>query len=517
MDREIRALILEDNPADRELLERELRKGGIAFTAQCVETRVDFLRELEAFRPDIVLSDFALPTFDGLTALTLTKELHPDLPFIFVSGTIGEETAVQALTRGATDYLLKGHTKRLCQAVLRAVNESTQRAERKSLERQLFQAQKMEAIGQLAGGVSHDFNNLLTAILGYSQLMAEMIPPDSPFGEHLTEIQRAGERAKDLTRQLLTFSRKQIISPRILDLNSIVGGMEKLLRRLIPENVQIAFRIASDTLPIKADAGQIEQVIVNLAVNARDAMPNGGTITIETGAADLDEEYTRHHPDIAAGRFGMLALSDNGIGMDDRTKAHLFEPFFTTKEPGKGTGLGLATVYGIVKQSGGHISVYSEVGIGTTFKVYFPEIRESMTSPPPKSSPSGMPKGTETILVVEDDEPVRALIRRVLISCGYEVMEAKNGIEALEAIDACSRPIHLVVTDVIMPQLGGPELADHLKRMLPTARVIFLSGYATTAIVQHGIVQQGVEFMEKPFTPEQLAQRVRQVLESTPR
>ncbi|HLG42752.1 MAG TPA: response regulator [Planctomycetota bacterium] len=517
MDREIRALILEDNPADRELLERELRKGSIAFTARCVETRADFLRELEAFRPDIVLSDFSLPTFDGLTALGLTRELHPELPFIFVSGTIGEETAVQALTRGATDYLLKGHTKRLCQAVLRAVSESAQRAERKSLERQLFQAQKMEAIGQLAGGVAHDFNNLLTAILGYSQLMAETLPPDSPWGEHVTEIYKAGERARDLTRQLLAFSRKQIISPRVLDLNSVVGGMEKLLKRLIPENVLTAFRLAPKTLSIKADPGQIEQVIVNLAVNARDAMPNGGTITIETSVTDLDEGYTRQHAEVAPGRYAMLALSDNGTGMDDRTKAHLFEPFFTTKEPGKGTGLGLATVYGIVKQSGGHISVYSEVGIGTTFKVYFPEIREPLASPTSKSPSSGMPKGTETILVVEDDEPVRALIRRVLSSRGYNVIEAKNGLEALEVADACSSPIHLVMTDVIMPQMGGPELADHLKRRLPGAKVIFLSGYATTAIVQHGIVQKGVEFMEKPFTPEQLTQRVRQVLDSTPR
>jgi signal transduction histidine kinase len=503
-------LVVEDNPADLELLQRELRRGSVECVLRCVETEEDLRRELREFNPDVVLSDFALPRFSGMGALAVCRELAPHLPFVFVSGTMGEQAAVEALKQGATDYLLKGHTTRLCPAVTRAVEEARRRQEHARLGRQLAQAQKMEAIGQLAGGVAHDFNNLLTVITGFSDMALSRPGVSGELEGDLREIRGAAQRAAELTRQLLAFSRRQIIAPRVLVLNGIVQGAEKLLRRLIGEDVELRTVLDPALGHVKADPGQVEQVIVNLAVNARDAMPNGGKLTIETANVELDEAYGKLHASVIPGPHVLLAVSDTGCGMDAAVIAHLFEPFFTTKAPGKGTGLGLATVYGIVKQSGGHVWVYSEPGRGSTFKVYLPRVDLAPDNPPsPEPRARG---GSEVVLVVEDDESVRRLACAVLERNGYTTLQASDGVAALE-VSARNPRIDLVITDVVMPQMGGPEVAEKLRQQRPHLKVLFFSGYTSNAIVHHGILDRGLSFLQKPFTPESLARTVRAVLD----
>jgi len=514
--REYRILFLEDCPEDLALLQRELRKGGVPFVSRRVDTRQDFLVALDEFKPDVIVSDFAMPQFDGLTALRLCRERCSDLPFIFVSGTIGEETAVDALKEGATDYLLKGHTRRLCQALTRAVHEAREREERRKLEVQLSQSQKMEAIGQLAGGIAHDFNNLLTVIAGFAELALSRVKPDAPIADDIREIRVAEERAAELTRQLLAFSRKQIIAPRVLDLAEVVRGVEKLLRRVIGEDLELRV-VSPPTLGhVKADRSQVEQVILNLVVNARDALPRGGKITIETADTELDEAYARSHVAVTPGPYVMLAVSDTGVGMSAETKARLFEPFFTTKEKGRGTGLGLATVYGIVKQSGGNIWVYSEPGRGSTFKVYLPRVMEPLDQPaPPRAeAPKG---GSESVLVVEDDPGVRQLVVHVLRGQGYDVTEAKDSDEAQRLCEDLSRPLQLLVTDVVMPGMGGRDLSRRIQQVRPGLKVLFVSGYTSDAIVHHGVLEPGLAFLQKPFTPQQLAERVRSILDDVER
>ncbi|MBI4565713.1 MAG: response regulator [Planctomycetes bacterium] len=388
--------------------------------------------------------------------------------------------------------------------------------EQNRLERQYQQAQKMEAIGRLAGGVAHDFNNLLTAIMGYGELVGTRLHPKDPLSQDVEEILNAGRRATELTRHLLAFSRKQIVSPRVLDLNAVVAQMDKLLRRLIGEDIELLCVPNPALGRVKADPGQIEQVIMNLAVNARDAMPEGGKLTIETGNADLDEEYARRHAGVRPGRYVMLAISDTGCGMDEATQARLFEPFFTTKGVGKGTGLGLATVYGIVTQSGGHIWVYSELQKGTTFKIYLPRVEEPAEALRREQPRLAMPKGTETILVVEDDASVRRLAVQVLKHCGYVVIEAANGGEALLLCEQHPGPIQLMITDVVMPQMSGQEVAKRLKAPRPEMSVLYFSGYTANAIVHHGVLDAGLEFLQKPFSPHVLAQRVREILDGPP-
>jgi signal transduction histidine kinase/FixJ family two-component response regulator len=390
-------------------------------------------------------------------------------------------------------------------------------SEQRRLEEQCRQAQKMEAIGRLAGGVAHDFNNLLTVITGYGQIVLDRLPAHDRDRELVVEITRAGERAAALTRQLLVFSRRQIVSPRVLDVKELLIDIDKLLRRLIGEDVELVTTSAPDLWPIKADAGQLEQALMNLAVNARDAMPRGGKLTIETHNIHLDSTYAGTRPEVAPGPYVLVAVSDTGTGMSSDVRAHLFEPFFTTKEPGRGTGLGLATVYGIVKHAGGHIDVYSEPDIGTTLKLYFPrceEGRKSIARLSPSLAP--MPIGRETILLVEDEEAVRVLGRHILRQCGYQVLEARHGEEALRLAGQHTRRIDLLVTDVVMPQLGGRGLADRLRQLHPELRVLFLSGYTDDAVVRHGVLEQDVPFLHKPFSPVALAQRVREVLDAPP-
>lgn len=381
----------------------------------------------------------------------------------------------------------------------------------KRLEDQFRHAQKMEAIGTLAGGVAHDFNNLLTIISGYSELLLDQLTPSDPAHSLIEQIRKAGERAAALTRQLLAFSRQQVMELKVLDLNAIVGDTEKMLRRLIGEDISLATALNPRLGTIKADAGQIEQIIMNLSVNARDAMPRGGKLTIETDNVSLDQSYAQSHMEVQPGRYVMLAVSDTGCGMNEATKARIFEPFFTTKEKGKGTGLGLATVFGIVKQTGGHIWVYSELGQGTTFKIYFPMTDGTV---PTGNSFDGkaVPTGIETILYVEDEDAVRALTVFALRSFGYTVLEANRGQEAIRLCETYQGPIHLLLSDVVMPEMGGRQVADAILSLRPNIKVLFVSGYTDDAIVRHGILHEQVAFLQKPFTPNALARKVRDVL-----
>ena len=629
----VRILVLEDNDADAELVEVELRRAELDFTARRVVTRPDFERALREFLPDIIVSDHQLPQFSGVAALELARARAPHAPFILLTGSLDEETAVEYMKAGAADYILKGRLTRLGPAVRGALErermkrqlrereeyfrslieqamdiiavldadgavryaspsvlpllgygaeelvgqhifdlvhpddvgpalrvfaegvatgqggrllelqvrhkDGTYRSleaigryllddpvvrgvvinardvtERRSLERQLLQAQKMEAVGRLAGGIAHDFNNVLTAIFGYADLLTEEFPAGSPARQDLEEIRKAATRASALTRQLLAFSRQQVLAPMVLSVNDLVDDVDKMLRRLVGEDVELRLNLARDAGNVRADSGQLQQVIMNLVVNARDAMPTGGKLVIETADAELTEQYAEPHQPVVPGRYVMLAVSDTGVGMDARTKARIFEPFFTTKEKGKGTGLGLSTVYGIVKQSGGYVWVYSELGHGTTIKLYLPRV-DAPAEPQAPPRETATLTGTETILLAEDDDILRPLTKGLLAKLGYTVLDAESAEQALAVAGARQGPIHLLVADVVMPGASGRELARRLAQSRPETRVLYVSGYTDDAIVHHGMLDPGLKFLQKPFTPAALARKVREVLDAT--
>jgi two-component system, cell cycle sensor histidine kinase and response regulator CckA len=766
MTNELRLLILEDTPHDAELDIAVLEDAGYSCRWDRVETRESFLECLDRLDFDIILCDFSLPVFDGLTALELFTERQIDVPFIFVSGTLGEDVAIECLKAGATDYVIKPHLSRLGPVVTRALREkneqrkrrqaeaaiheseeryrkifedapigiinfdaklnilkankafcellgyteeeilnlsfveithlkdlqeeveldeqvfrgvipnyqiekrfikksqepiwtnltatvirdkhgnalhglgmirditermqveqalreseerlqaildnspaliytqdtncrftfvnrqfetlfqvdkdqiktrtahdlfpkeiadslmfycvevledkapkefeetiphadgphtyvsirfplydsahafsglcsiSTDVTESRQLEEQLRQAQKMEAIGRLAGGVAHDFNNLLTAIIGYSQIVLGSLAPTDSLRKEVEEILKAGKRASSLTSQLLAFSRRQVLQPVVLDLNLIVGNTVKMLRRLIGEDIHLVTMLSPELGRVKIDPGQIEQVIMNLAVNARDAMPRGGKLTVETINTTLDDSYAREHISIKPGPYVMITVSDTGVGMNAETQSHIFEPFFTTKGHGLGTGLGLSMVYGIVKQSGGCILVYSEMGEGTTFKIYLPRVEEAEDAVLQRDESDYLPGGTETILLVEDEQAVRDLSARILRELGYTVIEAGNGEEAMLISDErANGDIHLLLTDVVMPQMSGRLLTDMIKAARPGIKTLFSSGYTDNALVHHGALEPGTAFLQKPFSPSALARKVREVLD----
>jgi len=385
------------------------------------------------------------------------------------------------------------------------------------LEVQLAQAQKLESIGNLAGGVAHDFNNLMSIILSYTLLMLQELPPDHPFRPDLEEIKRAGDRAADLTRQLLAFSRQQILEPQVVDLAAVLESMARMLKRLLREDIELNVVLPSRVGSVHADPGQLEQVIINLAVNARDAMPGGGRLTIEAKDVDLDGQWALDNQGLLEGAYVVLAVSDTGHGMDEATRGRIFEPFFTTKPKGQGTGLGLSTVFGIVKQSGGHIWVYSEVGLGTTFKIFLPRTQRARGSARRFVSSHSAERATETILLAEDEDQVRAVIRAILTRAGYVVLEASNGDDALQLAKNAGVPIHLLLTDVVMPGMGGRVLAERMSKLLPNLKVLYMSGYTDDAIVHHGVLEAGIDFYQKPVTPQALLQRVRDVLEASAR
>jgi two-component system, cell cycle sensor histidine kinase and response regulator CckA len=628
-----RVLMVEDNDADAVLINRELQRLSPRPKVDHVRTEAALVAALSnGSRPDVILCDHNLPGFGGAQALELAHRILPEVPFILVTGSLDEETAVAYLKNGAADYILKDRLARLGPAVFEALERARERdalrrhqrllreiidanpslifvkdwdgrfllvnqatahvygatvndllgktdadfnpkaeevahflrddrevmlsgrpkliaeeavtnptthetrwfqtikvplrmredgsstllgvateiTERKRLEEQLMQSQKMEAVGQLAGGVAHDFNNILTAIVGYADLLAEDLGPRHL--EDVEEIRKAARRAAALTRQLLAFSRKQVLEPRILDLNDVVLNLDKMLRSLISENIELKAALAPDLQATRADLNQLEQVILNLAINSRDAMPDGGTLTIETANVTLDQEYADRHVSVIPGEYVMVAVSDTGCGMSEQTKARIFEPFFTTKPAGRGTGLGLSTVYGIVKQSGGNIWLYSEPGKGTTFKIYLPAtdaLPEDLGKPAPIAAMQG---GSGTILLVEDDEQLRRLTHRALATQGYTVLEADRGSTALDIARRHKGPIDLLLTDVIMPDTNGRKLADTLRPARPGLRVLYMSGYPDGAIAQHGMLEPEVAYLAKPFTTEAILRKVREVL-----
>jgi PAS domain S-box-containing protein len=632
----VRVLMVEDNDNDAALITRELGRLTPAPAVQHVRTQPAFAAALEGFAPHVILSDHNIPGFSGWAALELAQRAQPDVPFILVTGSLDEETAVRYLKGGAADYILKDRLVRLGPALLEALERARQRdalrsqerllrqiidanpslifvkdwngrfvlvnqataqvygttvdalvgktdadfnpnveevthflrddrevmssrqskviaeepvtnpatretrwfqtikvplrsseegtatllgvateiTERKRLEEQLLQSQKMEAVGQLAGGVAHDFNNILTAIVGYTDLLAAELDGNARQLEDLEEIRKAARRAAALTRQLLAFSRKQVLEPRIIDVNDVVSNLDKMLRSLISENIELKTDLADNLAAARADPNQIEQVIMNLAINARDAMPDGGTVTIETRNATLDDAYAAQHVSVIPGEYVMLAVSDTGCGMDQKTQARIFEPFFTTKPPGRGTGLGLSTVYGIVKQSGGNIWLYSEPGKGTTFKIYLPAIA-ALPEDIGKAAPAeAVQRGGGTVLVVEDDEQLRRLTHRALAGQGYTVLEADRGSTALDIARRHKGQIDLLLTDVIMPDTNGRKLAETIQAARPGIRVLYMSGYPDGAIASHGMLEPGVAYLAKPFTTEAITRRVREVLEA---
>ena len=513
----IRVLLVEDDEEDF-LLTRKLLgpNEGTTFEVKWVTNCDAALREL-ATAYDACLVDYRLGADTGLTVIEGAIALGFRGPLILLTGRGDHDVDVRAMKAGAADYLVKDEI--TAQLMARVIRHSIERKEAEAAlrrsEEQLRQAQKMEAIGSLAGGVAHDFNNLLSIILSYSELCAESLDAEDPMRADLAQISEAGMRAAGLTRQLLAFGHQQVLQTKILDLNEVFGKMAQMLRRLIGEDVELVVGEGAALRRIKADPGQVEQVIMNLVVNARDAMPRGGKLTVATTDVMLDEAYAAQHVGVTAGAHVLLAVSDTGTGMDRATLARIFEPYFTTKEIGKGTGLGLATVFGIVRQSGGSIGVDSKVGVGSTFNVYFPMAEGAVTilTEEPVNSERRSLFGSETILLVEDDPGVRAVVRTVLVKFGYIVLDAQSGGDALLLCEQHSGVIDLLLTDVVMPRLSGRQLAERLRLVRPEMRVLYMSGYTNDAVVRHGVLDSAIAFIQKPITPEPLIRKVREVLD----
>ena len=451
-----------------------------------------------------------VPLFDSERALSAISFTLEDVTHL--AGVVDDSRdALEAKVRQRTAELEHANGE-----LLRVIAEQlkTEKALQRSQE-QLQHAQRLEAVGRLAGGIAHDFNNLLSVVLGYSISIASELPEGDAVRADVEEIRRAGERAAELTHQLLAFGRQQVLEPKVLDLNEVMLRVDRMIRRILGEDIELSTLCAKPLWKVKVDPGQIEQVILNLVINARDAMPEGGRLTVETCNMEFDEEYAQVHLGAAAGQHVVLAVTDTGTGMDKETQGHVFEPFFTTKEKGKGTGLGLSTVFGIVKQSGGHIWLYSEPGRGTTFKVCFPRSADAQDIVrPPSANLQPIPHGTETILLVEDDAQLRALARTILVRHGYQVLDAPTPGDALMLSEGHAGRIALLVTDVVMPQMSGRELAQRVLEARPKIRVLYMSGYTDNAIVHNGILDPGVAFLQKPLTPDVFARKVRKVLDS---
>ena len=514
MRRDLSLLLIEDSEDDAALILRELHGAGFFVEHERVDSEAALCAALARRHWDMVIGDYNMPGFSGIHALSVLRESEPDVPFLFVSGTIGEDQAVSAMKAGANDYVMKENLKRLVPAIERELRESASRLERQRLEEQLRQSQRMEAIGRLAGGVAHDFNNLLTVISGRAAFLRESFEGEDPRLAEVTAILDAVTRASGLTRQLLAFGRRQVVEMRAIDLNLVVSEMETMLRRLIGADIEIHSQMAPRAGAVWADRSQLEQVILNLVVNARDAMPNGGRLSIETAAVVMDDEYVLAHPPSQPGLYTLLAVSDTGVGMDAATQSRIFEPYFSTKAAVNSSGLGLAMVYGIVKQSGGFVWVYSELGVGTTFKVYLPQTELPVERVAPPAAPRTL-TGTETILLVEDEPALRELFVRTLELQGYRVIAATDGQAAQELEVVRSGGIQLLLTDVVMPHVSGRQLAEALRTKQPGLRVLYMSGYTDDAVIRHGVLESGSSFLQKPFTPTDLARRVREVLDQS--
>jgi signal transduction histidine kinase len=518
----LRVVIVEDSEDDAYLILHELRRAGFVVRSQRVETAEALSAALDSAEWDLVLSDHNLPLFSAPEALRLVQRRASHIPFIIISGSIGEDLAVAAMKAGASDYLVKGQLSRLGPAVRRELADAAERRKRtetedtlRRTESQLRQAQKMEAVGRLAGGIAHDFNNLLTAILGYSEMLLDEMPAEAAARADVEEIKKAGERAAALTRQLLAFSRQQILDPRVTNFNDIVANVDKLLRRVIGEDVELVTVLDPSVSHVKVDQGQMEQVLMNLAVNARDAMPNGGRLCIRTSTRRLTGPLPAQMNVIDPGIYLVATVTDTGTGITAEVLKQIFEPFFTTKGIGHGTGLGLSTVYGIVKQSDGYITVDSEPGRGTSFEIYLPCVNEPVDAGPPADTLPGGRHGWETVLVVDDDQGARDLLRRALAASGYKVLAAVDGADALSVAASHSGDIHILVTDLVMPRKSGVELAAELSRSRGEMPVLFMSGYTDRRDWKPDAAQPDRALLQKPFTPRAFMRKVRELLDAT--
>lgn len=513
MQTKLKLLMIEDSESDAELLARAIRKGGYDVTYKRVDTR-ETLRMCLFDSWDLVVSDHSMPGFSGVAALAMVREKCPDVPFIFVSGTIGEDIAVDAMRVGAQDYIMKGNLARLLPAIDRELREAKNRAEHRKAQLRMQQLEKFEAIGKLAGGIAHDFNNVIGAIMGWAELGKEEVPDGSRAAKYFQNIRAQAERAAGLTRQLLAYARRQTLEPRIINLNQMIGETTALLQKAIGENIEIKLVLAPDLHTTRADPSQLEQVLMNLCFNARDAMPNGGQLLIETHNVELDEAYTQRHQYAHPGKYVAMSVSDTGIGMDAATLGRIFEPFFTTKEVGKGTGLGLATAYGVVKQHEGMIEVYSEPGKGTMFHVYLPVNSGAATQEKNNGTASDFLRGgTEIILVAEDHAGNLEMVNETLRKLGYRVILAKDGVEAVERFRERREEIALALLDVVMPRMGGPEAYEMIRGMKAELPVIFSSGYSEESARLSALVAQGAVLLQKPYAPRALAKTIREVLD----
>jgi two-component system, cell cycle sensor histidine kinase and response regulator CckA len=513
----IRLLLVEDDEEDF------LLTGKLLHASERTSFKVDWINNfdaaLEALKTpyDVCLVDYRLGAESGLIFIERAIAQGFRGPLILLTGRGDHDVDLRAMKAGAADYLVKDELS--AQLLERVVRHSMERKEAEQAlvrsEAQLRQAQKMDAIGSLAAGIAHDFNNLLSIVLSYSELAADSLVEGDPLRADLMQISEAGIRAAALTRQLLAFSHQQILQPKILDLNEVFIKMETMLRRLLGEDIELLSPRSTISQRIMADPSQVEQVIMNLAVNARDAMPQGGKITVETSAVTLDEEFAALHPGAKAGAHVLLSVRDTGTGMSAATLTRVFEPFFTTKEVGKGTGLGLATVFGIVRQSGGVICVESVLGSGTTFSVYFPVTARIVSLLPEAVSMDRVSLlGTETILLVEDEERVRVLVRSILNKLGYTVLDAQSGGDALLLCEQHPDGIDLLLTDVVMPRMSGRQLAERLSLIRPQLKVLYMSGYTSDTVLRHGVRDATIAFIQKPITPSALARKVREALDS---
>ncbi len=507
----LRVLVVEDSEADAALLGRELRRGGYEVVLQRVDSASAMAAALNDGRWDLVIGDYSMPHFSGTDALKLLRARDSEIPFIFVSGTIGEEKAVAALKMGAQNYVMKDNLGRLLPAVQRELQEVAQRRERKRLEQEVQRLQKFEAIGRLAGGIAHDFNNALGVVQGWAEMAHEEAPPGTPLQKKIQAILDQTRRSARLTSQLLAFARHQVLQPRNISLNALVSETTGLLQNLIGEQIELKTLLNPDEQIVRADPSQIEQVLMNLCLNAKDAMPHGGRLLITTENVDIDEDYQRAHAYASAGKYVRLSVSDSGVGMDSDTLERIFEPFFTTKEIGKGTGLGLATVYGIVKQHRGFVNVYSEPGQGSVFRVYLPSDAGVPEMPAPQTSEM-ITRGTEVILVAEDHDALREMAHETLASQGYRPILASDGVEALRLFKAKAKGIQLVILDVVMPGLNGPDAYTQMSAIKPGLPVIFTTGYTAEMVSLNHKIEEGASFLQKPYSRQALARAVRNAL-----
>jgi two-component system cell cycle sensor histidine kinase/response regulator CckA len=512
-------LIVEDDDSHAELIRRSFETSQEEYRLHTAGVLHDALNIMIGHSPNLVLTDYRLPDGNGGDLVAVAKD---SCPVIMMTSQGNEQVAVDAMKAGVHDYVVKSEAvfstmPRIAGRALRewALMQEHKAAEeeRERLQAQLLQARKMESVGRLAGGVAHDFNNMLGVIIGYTELALARIDPSQQLFADLLEIQKAAEHSADLTRQLLAFARKQPVAPKVLNLNETVEGMLKMLRRLIGEEIDLAWLPGGDLWPVRMDPSQINQIMANLCVNARDAISGVGKVTIETRTATLDDAYCTGHPGAVPGEYVLLAVSDDGPGMDKEIQDRLFEPFFTTKELGKGTGLGLATVYGIVKQNNGFINVYSEPGHGTSFKIYLPRHAAETGRTNEKGPAAPVVPGNETILLTEDEPALLNMIKLMLESFGYRVLAASTPGEAVRMAGEHADEINLLITDVVMPKMNGQDLADELNARYPGIRPLFMSGYTGAAMARHGMPDKNINFIPKPFSMPDLAAKVREVLD----